>query len=142
MNELKIFEKEEFGAVRVLEIEGTPWFVGKYVAEILGYSNTRDALSKHVDEEDVAKRDVSVNRAVDGNGVPSVVEIEMTLINESGVYSLIMGSKLPKAREFKRWVCSEVLPSIRKTGKYSVSEGLCGRWRAESGSMRTRRLRT
>ncbi|GHU54734.1 hypothetical protein AGMMS49975_15510 [Clostridia bacterium] len=121
MDELKIFEKEEFGAVRVLEIEGTPWFVGKDVAEILGYGRERDAIVRHVDEEDAVKHGVSVNRAVDGNGVPSVAEIEMTLINESGVYSLIMGSKLPKAREFKHWVTHEVLPSIRKTGEYSVA---------------------
>ncbi|GHU59040.1 hypothetical protein AGMMS49975_26190 [Clostridia bacterium] len=125
MDELKIFEKEEFGAVRVLEIEGTPWFVGKDVAKILGYEVERNAIERHVDKEDALKRGVGLNTAIDGNGKQIVQQIEMTLINESGVYSLIMGSKLPKAWEFKRWVTHEVLPSIRKTGEYSVAYA-CG----------------
>ncbi len=107
-NELTVFENKMFGAVRVIEIDGEPWFVGKDVAGCLGYSNTRDALSKHVDDEDkadVAIHDGSQNR-------------NMTIINESGIYSLIMGSKLPSAKEFKRWVTSEVIPSIRKHGAY------------------------
>lgn len=95
--------------VRVLTDEqGEPWFVGKDVAQVLGYSNTRDALNKHVDIED--KNTVAIR---DGKGNPN-----QTLINESGLYSLILSSKLPQAREFKRWVTSEVLPQIRRTGGY------------------------
>lgn len=109
-NEITIFENPEFGKVRTLTIDGEPWFVGKDVAEILGYSNTRDALLKHIEEEDratVAIHDGSQNRNV-------------TIINESGLYSLILSSKLPSAKKFKHWVTNEVLPSIRKTGKYEI----------------------
>ena len=112
MNEIKIFDNPEFGKVRTMEINGEPYFVGKDVAEILGYSNTRDALTKHVDSED--KNTVAI---CDGKGNPN-----QTVINESGLYSLILSSKLPKAKEFKRWVTSEVLPSIRKHGAYAVDE--------------------
>lgn len=114
MNDLQIFKNEQFGSMRTLEINGEPWFVGKDVAEVLGYSNPRDALSKHVDNEDkatVAIHDGSQNRNV-------------TVINESGLYSLILSSKLPTAKEFKRWVTSEVLPSIRKHGAYMTTETL------------------
>ena len=111
-NEIKVFSNEEFGKVRVLSIDNEPWFVGRDVAEVLGYSNTRDAISKHVDEEDkgVAKCDT-----------PSGAQ-QMTIINESGMYSLILSSKLPNAKKFKRWVTSEVLPSIRKTGSYNLPD--------------------
>lgn len=112
MNELKTFTSTEFGSVRTIEVNNEPYFVGKDVAEILGYSNTRDALSKHVDEEDkaaVAICDGSQNRNV-------------TAINESGLYSLILSSKLPTAKKFKHWVTSEVLPSIRKHGVYATDE--------------------
>ena len=112
MNEIKIFDNPEFGKVRTMEINGEPFLVGKDVAEILGYSNTRDALTKHVDGED--KNTVAI---CDGKGNPN-----QTVINESGLYSLILSSKLPKAKEFKRWVTSEVLPSIRKHGAYAVDE--------------------
>ena len=112
MNEIKIFDNPEFGKVRTMEINGEPYFVGKDVAEILGYSNTRDALTKHVDSED--KNTVAI---CDGKGNPN-----QTVINESGLYSLILSSKLPKAKEFKRWVTSEVLPSLRKTGSYTVPQ--------------------
>ncbi len=109
MGELKIFENREFGKIRVQEINGEPYFVGNDVATILGYKNTRDALIKHIEDEDkvsnVAFYDGSQNR-------------NMVVINESGLYSLILSSKLPKAKEFKRWVTSEVLPSIRKNGGY------------------------
>lgn len=108
MHELMIFEKEEFGKIRTLLIDGEPWFVGKDAAEILGYSNTRDSLSKHVEKEDkgsVAIHDGRQNRV-------------MIAINESGLYSLIFSSKLPTAKKFKRWVTTEVLPSIRKHGAY------------------------
>ena len=109
MNDLTVFENPEFGAIRTVELDGEPWLVGKDVATALGYSNTRDALDRHVDPED---KNTVVNP--DGNrGNPN-----MTIINESGLYSLVLSSKLPTARKFRRWVTSEVLPSIRKTGGY------------------------
>ena len=108
MNELQIFKNEEFGEIRTIEVNNQPWFVGKDVADILGYSNTRDALAKHVDSED--KADVAIH---DGRQ-----NRYMSVINESGLYSLVLSSKLPTAKKFKRWVTSEVLPSIRKNGGY------------------------
>jgi len=109
MNELQIFENEEFGLIRTTIIDGEPWLVGKDVAERLGYKDTADAIKRHVDNED---KGVGVLPTPGGTQ-------EMTVINESGVYSLIFSSKLPKAKEFKRWVTSEVLPTIRKTGSYN-----------------------
>ena len=108
MNELQIFNNEEFGQVRTLIINNEPWFVGKDVAEILNYTNPRKAISDHIDEED--KR---VTKCDTLGGVQN-----LTIINESGLYSLILSSKLPNAKRFKHWVTSEVLPSIRKTGGY------------------------
>ena len=112
MNEIKVFTNEDFGEVRTLEIDGAPWFIGKDVAQRLGYSNTRDALANHVDEEDkgVAKCD-TLGGAQD-----------MAIINESGLYSLVLSSKLESARKFKRWITSEVIPQIRKTGAYHVPQ--------------------
>lgn len=112
MNELQIFKNSEFGEIRTVNIEDKPYFVGKDVAEVLGYSNPRDALSKHVDLEDradVAIHDGSQNR-------------NMSVINESGLYSLILSSKLPTAKKFKHWVTSDVLPTIRKHGMYATDE--------------------
>ena len=109
MNNLQVFNNPSFGSVRAVAIDGEPWFVGKDVAEALGYTNTRDALAKHVDKED--KNSVAFHDGISGNP-------NQTVINESGVYSLIFGSKLPRAREFKRWVTSEVLPAIRRNGGY------------------------
>ena len=115
MNELKIFENPAFGQVRTLELEGEPWFVGKDVAQALGYSNTRDALDRHVDDED---KNTVVNP--DGNrGNPNMI-----IINESGLYSLVLSSKLPTAKAFKRWITSEVIPSIRKHGAYITPDTL------------------
>ncbi len=111
MNELKIFENPDFGKVRTMEINGEPYFVGKDVAEILGYSNPQKALRDHIDEEDKTLNDLFTV-----NGTKGV------LINESGLYSLILSSKLPKAKEFKRWVTSDVLPSIRRHGLYATDE--------------------
>ena len=109
MNQIKIFESPEFGRIRTVSDEkGEPWFIGKDVATVLGYSNVRDALCKHVDKED---KDVANCDSLGGRQ-------KTTIINESGLYSLILSSKLPRAREFKRWVTSEVLPQIRKTGGY------------------------
>ena len=114
MNELKIFENEQFGKIRTVEIDSTPYFVGKDVATILGYKDTSDALKKHVDSDDKLTRQFA----------DSGQKREMYIINESGLYSLILSSKLPKAKEFKRWVTSEVLPAIRKHGVYAVDEVL------------------
>lgn len=112
MNNLKIFNSEEFGNIRTVTIDNEIWFVGKDVAEILSYTNTRDALAKRVDEED--KRDgVAICDPIGREQKP-------VLINESGLYSLILSSKMPNARKFKRWVTSEVLPAIRKTGHYEM----------------------
>lgn len=109
MNNIQIFKNNEFGEVRTLVVEGEPWFVGKDVAESLGYAKARNAIATHVDGED--KKDAPIQGTLGG------VQ-EMTIINESGLYSLIFGSKLESAKRFKRWVTSEVLPSIRKTGGY------------------------
>ena len=109
MNKLQIFNSEEFGEIRTVTIDNEPWFVGKDVAEALGYSNTRDALATHVSEED--KNTVVISDGKRGN--PNQV-----VINESGLYALIFGSKLDSAKRFKHWVTSEVLPVIRKTGSY------------------------
>ena len=108
MGELMIFNSPEFGQIRSVEIDGEPWLVGKDVAAALGYSDTDQALRKRVDDED------KLTRQIDGSGQNR----SMTIINESGLYSLILSSKLPGAKKFKRWVTSEVLPSIRKTGGY------------------------
>lgn len=112
MNKLKIFENQEFGKIRSVMVNNEPYFVGKDIAEVLGYSNTRKAIQDHVDEDDrgVTKCDTL-------GGIQ-----ELTIINESGLYSLIMSSKLPKAKLFKRWVTSEVLPSIRKNGGYLAGQ--------------------
>ena len=109
-NKLEIFRNEEFGTVRTLTIDEKPYFVGKDVAEILGYVETAKAIREHVDEDD---KGVSVLDTPGGKQ-------KMTIINESGLYSLILSSKLPNAKKFKRWVTSEVLPAIRKTGSYSI----------------------
>lgn len=108
--EIKIFEKQEFGTIRTMVQNGEPWFVGKDVAEVLGYSDTNQAIRKHVDEED------RLTRSFNGSGQNR----GMIIINESGLYSLILSSKLPTAKAFKRWITHEVIPSIRKTGGYNA----------------------
>ena len=112
MNNLKIFENAEFGQIRTAEVDGEPWFVGKDVAEALGYAEPRSAVSKKVEE---------VDRGVAEMETPSGKQ-NMTIINESGLYALIFGSKLESAKRFKHWVTSEVLPAIRKHGAYAVDE--------------------
>lgn len=114
-NELKIFENKAFGKVRVIEKNNEPWFVGKDVAGILGYSDLNKAISMHVDEEDKKLNDKTSS---------SFGQRGATLINESGLYSLILSSKLPATKQFKRWVTSEILPTIRKTGSYSVNQDM------------------
>lgn len=111
--EIRIFSNQEFGSIRTVEIDGEPWFVGKDVAERLGYKDTVNALKSHVDEDD-KKRGWRIT-------TPSG-EQDMTIINESGLYSLVLSSKLPGAKAFKRWVTSEVIPSIRKHGAYMTLE--------------------
>lgn len=113
MNELQIFKNEEFGEIRTVQLNNETYFVGKDVAEALGYSNTRDALATHVMEED--RNTVVISDGKRGNP-------NQTVINESGLYALIFGSKLESAKRFKHWVTSEVLPSIRKHGVYAVDE--------------------
>lgn len=111
MNNLQIFENAEFGRVRTVVIDGEPWFVGKDVAEALGYAKARNAIATHIDEED--KKEAPIQGDLGGTQ-------SMVVINESGLYSLVLSSKLPSAKKFKRWVTAEVLPSIRKTGTYSI----------------------
>lgn len=116
MNELQIFQNDEFGKVRTLLIENEPWFVGKDVAKSLEYKRTADAIKIHVDDED--KRLVKVGE------IPTLSVTSpygVYIINESGLYSLILSSKLPSAKKFKRWVTSEVLPALRKTGSYTIA---------------------
>lgn len=114
MNDLTTFTNPEFGQVRTVEIDGTPWLVGKDVAEALGYKNTKDALERHVDDEDKRQNDGVVIHDSIGR------EQHPVIINESGLYSLVLSSKLPKAKAFKRWVTSEVLPALRKNGVYET----------------------
>ena len=108
MNELHIFNSEEFGDIRTVTIGNEPWFVGKDVATALGYKNTADAIGKHIDTDDKLTSQIAI----------AGQRRDVAVINESGVYALIFGSKLESAKRFKRWVTSEVLPSIRKTGSY------------------------
>lgn len=114
MSNLQVFNNPEFGKIRTVEENGEAWFVGKDVAEVLGYSDTFGALKKHVDDED--KQNCQNDSFESPRG--------MTVINESGLYSLVLSSKLPGAKKFKRWVTSEVLPAIRKTGGYIPTAGM------------------
>ena len=116
MDELKVFKNQEFGSVRTLVIDKEPWFVGKDVAEILGYRLTSKAVQDHVDEEDR-----KIQKFQNGT-FENVPNRGLQIINESGLYSLVLSSKLPSAKKFKRWVTSEVLPTLRKTGQYQVKE--------------------
>lgn len=113
MNELKVFENTEFGQMRTIEKDGEPWFVGKDVATILGYAKPLNALATHIDEDDSLKQGL----------IDSMGRMQETIfINESGLYSLILSSKLPDAKKFKRWVTAEVIPSIRKHGGYIAGQ--------------------
>lgn len=114
-NKIKIFESEEFGKIRTVIINDEPWFIGKDAAKILGYAKPRNAIAAHVDSED--KKDALIQGDLGGMQ-------KMTVINESGIYSLIMSSKLPKAKEFKRWVTTQILPTIRRTGGYVTNEDM------------------
>ncbi|TDT63397.1 BRO family protein [Fonticella tunisiensis] len=114
MNNLQIFKNTEFGQIRVIEKDGQPWFVGKDVAEALGYKDTADAIKRHVDEDDKGAGEIPTPGGIQA----------MILINESGLYSLVLSSKLESAKKFKRWVTSEVLPTIRKTGGYVSNDDM------------------
>lgn len=118
MNEIQIFNNPEFGNIRTVTIDGEPWFVGKDIAEALGYSNASKAVMNHVDDED--KQFLMCDIADSQNGNVLTGQSKTAIINESGLYSLILSSKLPNAKKFKRWVTSEVLPAIRKTGHYEA----------------------
>ncbi len=115
MNEVQLFNFENH-EVRSVLINSEPWFIGKDVADVLGYSNSRKAMADHVDDED---KEVLTSRNVTLENIPNR---GITVVNESGLYSLILSSKLPSAKKFKRWVTSEVLPALRKTGQYQVKE--------------------
>jgi len=116
MNSLQVFNSAEFGEVRTVTIDNEPWFVGKDIAEVLGYGNSRDALTTHVDDEDktIIQRSDFPTLEIPNRG--------MVIINESGLYSLILSSKLPTAKRFKHWVTNEVLPAIRKNGGYIAGQ--------------------
>lgn len=115
MNDLQLFQNPEFGRVRIVEVNGEAWMVGKDVAEALGYKDTVNAIKAHVDDEDKK----GGWRITTPSG-----EQQMTIINESGLYSLVLSSKLPNARKFRRWVTTEVLPTVRKHGAYMTPETL------------------
>jgi len=115
-NEIKVFENEEFGSVRTIMIDGEPWFIGKDIAKCLGYAKPENAIANHVDSED------KTSTLIQGTG--SNYKSKAVIINESGLYSLILSSKLDTAKKFKRWVTSDVLPSIRKHGAYLTDETL------------------
>ena len=121
MNELQIFNSDEFGEIRTVTIDNEPWFVGKDVAEALGYKDTSDALKKHVSEDD--------KRILKPGEMPTLKmsNYGAYIINESGLYALIFGSKLESAKRFKRWVTSEVLPAIRRTGAYNLPQTTDGK---------------
>ena len=114
-NMIKIFESEEFGRVRTVIKNGEPWFVGKDVAVILGYSDVNKAVAMHVDNEDKKLNDKTSS---------SFGQRGATLINESGLYSLILSSKMPRAKGFKRWVTANILPTLRRTGGYVAKEDM------------------
>ena len=115
-NEIILFKHEEFGEIRTLNIDGEPWFVGKDIAVALGYSAPRNAIQAHVDNED------KTTALIQCTG--SEYKSNAVIINESGLYSLILSSKLPSAKKFKHWVTAEVLPSLRKHGAYFTAETL------------------
>lgn len=115
-NQIEVFKNDEFGEIRTLTINNEPYFVGKDVASVLGYKDLKHSILDHVDEED------RVNSKTQGQNAPEFGQRGTWLINESGLYSLILSSKLPTAKKFKRWVTSEILPSIRKHGTYSINE--------------------
>lgn len=120
MNDITIFNNPEFGDVRTIMIDGEPWFCGKDVAGNLGYTNEKNAVKRHCDDGEVLKQTLGVQTAIKKDGTPAIMQVDMLFVNESGLYSLIFGSKLESAKKFKKWVTSEVLPQLRKTGSYGT----------------------
>jgi prophage antirepressor-like protein len=120
MNDITIFNNPEFGDVRTIMIDGEPWFCGKDVAGNLGYVNEKNAVKRHCDDGEVLKQTLGVQTGIKKDGTPAIMDVEMFFVNESGLYSLIFGSKLESAKKFKKWVTSEVLPQLRKTGSYGT----------------------
>lgn len=119
MNEIQIFKNENFGEIRVAEVNGEPWFCAIDITKVLGYSNGRDAVSKHCRKDGVAKRD-GVSETTNQYGITTKQNVQLTYINEGNLYRLITHSKLPSAEQFETWVFDEVLPSIRKHGVYAT----------------------
>ena len=126
-----VFNNAEFGNVRTMEINGEPWFIGKDIAKCLGYVKPENAIANHVDSED------KTSTLIQGTG--SNYKSKAVIINESGVYALIFGSKLPNAKKFKHWVTSEILPTIRKTGTYSITQSKPDSYMIENPADRARR---
>lgn len=121
MNEVKIFENPQFGQIRTAGTSDEPLFCASDICKALGYTNGRKAVADHVDNPDVTKRDIGVVTGKKADGTDAIQYVSTTFVNESGLYALIFGSKLETAKEFKHWVTSEVLPSIRKSGSYSMA---------------------
>ena len=121
MNDLILFNNPEFGDIRTIMIDGEPWFCGKDVAGTLGYANEKDAIKRHCEEGEVVKHALGVQTGIKKDGTPAMMNVDAFFVNESGLYSLIFGSKLESAKKFKRWVTSEVLPQLRKTGSYGLT---------------------
>ena len=122
MGNIQVFNHPQFGDIRTTGTPDNPEFCAMDLCRALGYKNGRDALAKHVDEPDVAKRDMGVVTGKRSDGSDAVQVVSASFVNESGMYALVLGSTLPQAKQFKRWITSEVLPSIRKTGSYSVEQ--------------------
>ena len=122
MGNIQVFNHPQFGDIRTTGTPDNPEFCAMDLCRALGYKNGRDALAKHVDDPDVAKRDMGVVTGKKADGTDAVQMVSASFVNESGMYSLVLGSTLPQAKQFKRWITSEVLPSIRKTGSYSVEQ--------------------
>ena len=122
MSNIQVFNHPQFGDIRTTGTPDNPEFCAMDLCRALGYKNGRDALAKHVDDPDVAKRDMGVVTGKKADGTDAVQMVSASFVNESGMYSLVLGSTLPQAKQFKRWITSEVLPSIRKTGSYSVEQ--------------------
>ena len=122
MNDVRLFSNPEFGSVRTVMINNEVWFVGRDIANALGYAKPQNAIRDNVEQSDTLKKGIGVQTGTKLNGEPSFQTMEMIVINESGLYSLILASRLPKAKKFKHWVTSEVLPSISRTGSYSITQ--------------------
>ena len=118
MNELKVFENKEFGSIRTIMIDGTPWFVGRDIAKALGYARPENAVATHC--RHTLKRGIGVRTGVRVDGSPVIQTVDMLVIPEGDIYRLIMKSQLPSAEKFEEWVCDEILPTLRETGTYTV----------------------